>query len=671
MLSLILFGWAAAAGRAEAPAQATPLARYAPVETRLYLEVRDIHSLLEAPGGSPAAGLLAALVRTTTTAPAETQPARPADWRRVVADAVGLHDEDAIRLLFDGPLALAADGWSRLGDAALLALPRDPAALEAVLAGQRVEESASASIRRYALKGDHELACDGRVVVLGRTGSATGQYARTVALWSSEQPVALAELAVFQDRMAAIFPDSACVFYAGGGQRGGAVTPQTWWPENWPHLSAIAAGVGVSPRGVMVEGSGVIVADADARQQVDLPLDVLSRLPASALIAWNHTIPYAQAFRRLNDGVFDGPIRFGIDLLQVGLPPGSVEQRLLGNLVGDTILVVAGAPLQPDGEREGEPLILPAFALAVETSDPQAVEEVLHLVANNLVRLLNLPDEEADAYRMEGRPLGPEGGTVYSIGLGRLFGGLTSCPFLVNIELSWTLADRWLILATRADTVREIVAARRGLAPCRPVAGVHRALRDVQVEGGAARILLTASPAELGGMIDSWLRYLAAHHPDVLQPDWWRLLRQRQRAEGVQLGILPSRLTDNGIEVDQTLPGWPAHERLVSGDVILGIDGRPLDRDNLMQSLRRGMATRERADRISLRISRGGEEQDVEIPMPEPETPTDRLQPIELLRQLADILRPFASAGYAAWQPSPEVIHARLELQFTTTAPSE
>ena len=172
-------------------------------------------------------------------------------------------------------------------------------------------------------------------------------------------------------------------------------------------------------------------------------------------------------------------------------------------------------------------------------------------------------------------------------------------------------------------------------------------------------------------MIDSWVAYVKRHHPEMLQPQWWAGLWRKQRLSGVQLGIRPTTGAPAGrVEVGQTLSGYPAHGRLLPGDQILRVDGRPLDPEHPLASLSRLVATRRRTDGITVRVLRGAGELDVEIPMEAAQWDAAHLQPVELLRQAALVLRIFRSAPYALWQPSPELINARLELRFAPFAPA-
>jgi hypothetical protein len=640
------------------------LAAIVPADARLFLEIRDVPSVLRVPGGSPMAALLTDIV--VASRPADTRPAGSVDLARLVADAIGLKDPHTIQLMFDRHVGLAADGWGAINDAVLLAEPSDPAALEQALNAFLVQESAGKAVRLYRITNNHELSCDGHWLVLGRRTSERAIYTRTASMLENKQGPFLRDTDEFRARMAELPAAAQGVFYmrAGESTEAGAQWRLPGWPVTWPNPVSVVIGAEVTGGGVAVDVTARLAAAVPGWQPSELPIDALTRLPTSTLAAWTHSINYAAEFARLNQLHQSGIFRIYIDLLESGQAEGGLTGRMLNHLVGDTLIMLGQHPMT----FAGQTLVLPTLAVAVETDDPLAVEQAFHQAAVNFLRPLNLPLTEEKEFKIETRPL-DGGGEICTIAVGRLFSFTTTCEWLNSLELAWTVADRWLIVATNAQTIHEIVMARRGTAKSLPVGRVQEALRDVQMRGGAARVLLLAQPGDTGLMIDSWIAYLRTQHPEMLTDEWWQRLRKRQRAYSIQLGIV-AKETLAGVEVEGTYPGWPAHDRLKPGDVIVAVDGKPLDRMKAFAALREAIATREHEDRLVVTCERDGTPMNIEIPMPTVDSPADRIQPVELLRQLADVLRPFPSASFASWQPTPDALKAHIELRIQPpTAP--
>lgn len=645
------------------------LARHVPPDARLFLELREMDTWVAAPGGSPLTTMVRDLVGVSASRPA-SGPADGAatDWRQLLAEGIQLADPETSALLFSGRLALAADNWNTLAAAVMLVDPEEPAALEAKLTERLVAETEKQPVRRYRLGRQHELACDGQVVLIGRPMKPTSLYNRALDLLASKHGVSLRDLAEFRSRISSIPASSSIVVYLGSNRRAGEPpeqdSPSIWWPRSWPRLASAAIGAVVTNDGATVDFCSRLEAPASQWVPSYLPIETLSRLPASTVAAWTNSVNYGAEFRRLDAANVRGPVRLYLDVLQSGLEEGAIQRQLLSHLVGETVFVIARAEADPGLVEGDDSLVLPAICVAVETDDPEAVDRMMMRLTANLLQLLNLTSVRETAFPLKTLPLGEGNGVVRSIHIGRLYEGQTACEFLRDVELSWTVADRWLILGTDGKTVRDMALARRGELAAMPVGSVHEVLREVQMSGGSANMLLLGQPSLGSAMIDSWLAYIAEHHPQMLEPDWWQQLRRRHRASSIQLGFYHPKSVDGRIEVERTLPNWPAHGRLQPGDLIVAVNGHELDQERTRASFGRLVAMREKPDEVVVRVIRGDEELDVVIPMPVPDHPADRIEPVSMLRQLAEIMRPFASASYASWQPSAELLNARIELRF-------
>jgi hypothetical protein len=229
------------------------------------------------------------------------------------------------------------------------------------------------------------------------------------------------------------------------------------------------------------------------------------------------------------------------------------------------------------------------------------------------------------------------------------------------------VADRRLVMGTHRETVRQIVLAHRGEAPLMPADAIQAAMRRERLPGRLPDTVFVAQPGVASEIMESWLQYIARNHPEMQQPHWWRQLRRQYGASQVQLGIRPAEGAAAGVvEVADTLPNWPAHGRLQKGDRITAVDGRKLDPERTLQSLRDALVTRPGDEKVRLSVTRQGREMEIEVPMPVSSSPADRVQPLVLLKEISDLSRMFAFASYVTWQPSRELVQTRLELRLAT-----
>jgi len=671
-------GQPAGSAPASVPASgpAATLASRLPADAAIYVEIRGLSHILGNRAGAGVASTIISVVQSAaTTSPADSaqavakSPAAAATeggMRHLFATAVGLEPASAaLGMLFSGPVAFSADGWSGLSDAVLLAWPANPAALEAALAAQRIAETASAPVRRYRLGNGHELACDGKTAVIGRM-KKTSIYARTLDVLTRGGET-LADTPEFRDRTASVAAGAQLIAYVGKARAGGVegYNPLTaWWPDDWPQIKTIAVGLAWGTEQAHLKLSARL--DPEGRQLTrgEPPIQILRRLPLSVVAAWTHAVDYLGDYRRLRGRLAMEPEGFSFDSLEVGLEPGTIEKRILGHLVGDTVLLVDQVTIQTAEAKDSrEKIILPVGAILVETDDPDAVAAALPQVAGNLVRLFNSQagPEQAIAIRQEA--LGPGGPVIYSLPIGVRQTGKTRCDLLAALELSWTVADRWLIVATHSQTVRRLVEARRGNHALLPITGLDQVVEHVVLRGGQPRRVLFAQPQAGATMIATWIEHISAHHPELLQAQWWERLLQRQRATGKQIGIL-ARASGGTVEVVDTLPEGPARGRLLPGDRVLAVDGVKIDSARPLQSLRDAVAERGQPDKVTFLVRRGDQQHEIELPMPRAGGDGALRSPVELLSRFAAACRLFDAISYVLWQPRPDVVDVRVDLRY-------
>ncbi|MHC4442957.1 MAG: PDZ domain-containing protein [Planctomycetota bacterium] len=674
---LIFWGWVSVypeQASAYLPPGQPSLAEHVPGDVQLYVELRDTKGLSKTPVGAALMSMLTDVLAGSTIA-AQTQPAGDRYWQELAAKTLGLPVAEIADLLFTGRLAIAAEDWNKIGDAVLIVKPDDPLALERKCKVIRVKETDDKPVRRYRLAHQHELACNGKIVVVGMRSKRLNLYARTIRLLTDQRGIMLNDLADFRERMSALPVKSQIVIYASTGrasptQKGLNIQ---LWPAHWPHLLSVAIGFTTTASGATVDTNGRLHPAGPKLSISDPLIPTLLLLPTSAALAWTHTIDYVSEFKRLNQAYPNGFVRFYIDLLQYRLPPQALERDLFSHLIGDTIFMVGKVdkPIMLTEKRD-LPLLLPVAVMIIETDDPESVEKIMNQIARNFVRLFATQQNEEMKNPIQTESLGEAGGTVYTIDIGKLLWSKSNSDLLKALEISWTVADNLLVVGTHSQMVRQVIQACRGQYPWIPDNTLLDVIQSVHNGGNVPSILLVAQPTLVGEMIDSWLNYAARNHPQIYDSKWWQELRSQQRASGVQLGILPDRRHQQKgvVRVARTLPKKPAHNRLKPGDQIISVDGQKLDPEKTLASLRMFLADRKRPDRVTLGIIRGQKEKKIAIPMPDETSTVDHIQPIRLLKQTSEFLQMFSSASHVIWQPSPELVSTRLKLQFKSQAVS-
>lgn len=668
----------------------TFLARYVPADARVFLEINDTRFMSSTPAGSAISEIAAWLMQQVKD-PGDSIADGSTGLPAMFSQAIGLKDNRVADLILTGRLAIAADSGSELSSAVLLALPNDVSALEAHLRMEQKVAETLPALRQYQLGPHHALATDGRLVIVGRKGGegakAADLYNRTLELVQSDRGICMFDLAEFQERMAEVPANSSITFYHNSNRRRPRqVAVAGPWPFMSSSLRSVAVGGIIREQDVIIETSGRLESPASVLSAQEPPVDALLFLPSSTLVAWTCPIRYSAEYRQLKAAYSRDLARFYIELIEWGMAGGRLERDLLNHLVGDSVLIVGQTTVSPKGRTAAEQCVqIPTFALAIETDNPASVDGVMLQIASNLLRVVNLQLPSGAQAKIEedslngSEPTSTVAGngddlqtilpvvssvSVRSVPLATLLPAGAVRELLGSLELSWTVADGWLIVATHRNTVRQIMEARRGHSSLMPADPLQQAVGRIQPPRRFPDTVLVAQPGAVAGVIDSWLNYLGNHHPEMLQAQWWNRLRSQYVSSRIQLGVVPGKVTNGEVEVARTYPDWPAHGQLLVGDHIIAVDGQLLDPQKALQSLRDQLAKRSHEDRVTVTVLRAGQKVDVPISMLSSSSPAANVHPLSLLKQIARLSRIFIFASYTTWQPSRDMIQTRLELRI-------
>lgn len=686
------------------PVPANSLAHFAPAGTAIFAEIQGLRALEQEWSQSDWGTALSSIMMGRADEPGSGNEAL-----MPLAKILGIDDPVAVRReLLGHRAAVVLPNWADLAHGVLLAAPEQTAAIEAALARRNLKPEAFGRARQYQLDDhNHWLATDGHVLLLGRRLGENSLYEQALRLLAGLDTHSLAGDPRFRENVAALgsgLPRG--LLYFSGAAPVTATRPTTtmpttraaatrsattaattqpttsrpviavaasrtatspasqptqqpserWWPASWPTLIRGVVGITVDGGTIILGVRGQLDQGAP-RHLHDANVAGLQALPATTLAAWAQSINFLSHYRALMQ---EPPSLLTLYMSYIDIrmkaAGTSLENGLLARLGQEATVVLGVIPAEEQTVRAG--FDIPAFGVIVPVDRPEEVARTLDVVGGAVIDYFYFPGIRAklkEPLRVEKATF--EGTTISGVKLGEFFRTQTACPFTHTIVLSWAVTDHDIIVSTHSDHIRQILRARAGqsrrlgekIAAAGPLDGVPP---------GADAVLL-AQPADIAAMLDNWLDYLTRTNPAVLKPEWWRLRRERLAAR-VSLGFGMAGTQPTEVVVHNTLPGWPAHHRLMAGDRIVAADGTPLAADNPRASLKHLIVNRKKSSEITLTVERSGERMDVLIPLPEEPISFD---PIGAIRQLGKLLRPFAAASYTVWCSPPDRFNARVMLR--------
>ncbi|MFQ5807841.1 MAG: hypothetical protein ACE5I3_15455, partial [Phycisphaerae bacterium] len=603
------------------------LAQFVPAEVGLFVEVRGAGDLLTA---------LTEPQVWTTLAELAGQPAQPEDvdkWRRRIRRAVKMNPDEAIRVLFSRGVAFVGEGPGRSQDAVVLCRPAQNVSTEELLkrwGAQRLPQPPRPPT--YRLYSNIGVAEHKGLFFFGDLLPPEGFFQRMQHFAADARSQSLADDPIYKKLLARVPERPDGVLFARLTQASLPTVPgvppgtqpstqpalRPALPDlRAPFLNAENVLLALHRDGPLLHFTAVGDATGNNRPTPAGAAQLVEKLPARTLLAWEGRVDYSELAETLKQVPEQNPIRTVFQLQE------QIESldRFVQALGGDTCLAVG--PVFPAQRSPGAPP-LPAAALLIGTRDPAvAGSEVRNVVNAGIAAYsvfaftrglpLLLPIRES---RLSDTP-------AFVLDLSPLLKP-TARAAIGEVHLCWAMHDHVLIIASHLDWLRQIIAAREGAANLSKVVELSRA-RPTSSSTNA--IVIQSGPiSDIGAL---WLKYLRRTKPEVFDERWWR---SRQPGGGdVRLGInVTPDPANQRLRIEQVFENQPAYGRLKPGDFIVGYDNRRFATDDLISEIRTAIQERPNARWMELLIERKGPARQMRLPLP-------FIDPVQVLKRVIAI----------------------------------
>lgn len=579
------------------------LARFVPADVGLYVELRSAEDLL-LPLIEPQLWI--------TLADLTGQPARLDEselWRRRVKQTVGLTPEQAIRNIFSNCAALASESWTGSGDAIVLGRASQPA--RDVIRGwptQPLPSPGRASV--YRLPNNVGLVVLDDVLLFGDRTS-TRVFPEALRLMETQRQARLSDDPTFRNLRARVpFEPDGLVFARLGADRptsrptstsaptsAATTSPTTPSARTWlPRLLDASQNVLLAMKrdGRALHFSAVGDAPARGGSPSESMRTLVESLPADTLTAWAGRVDYDELLRTIQALPPQHALRI---FCQLHERLGTLEQ-FLHSLDSDVCLALGSVDREATGDATPP---VPALALIIPVRDrAKATTEFRELMHSSLsiVKLLLLKRTgELPFPPLQTHVAGDLVVEVLDLSplLERVFG-----PAAKNtLQITWTVDEDVLVIATHLDWLVDVVAARHDrqerLSP--DVLALHGLVGSIR---DSLFIAQTGAIADLGS---EWIEYLQATAPDTLSESWWR--SYQPGGPNTRLGVQVTADNQRGrLAVQSVTPGSPADGVIREGDVIVGVNRRRFATSQPVNEVLDGVESRPDARWVDLLVER-------------------------------------------------------------------
>lgn len=635
LVVVLLAGAARAQNNAPAisPQDLPPLAGFVPENVGLFVE---IDGLLEIGSVLREQNIWQVIEDLLAHEPGHT------GWSEVLAASMGIESRGAMLRLFRERVALAATDWHSLSDGIIVFSLSNPRMIQSILSEPKAHRmEALGEVSLYRSHGGMWIARRGPTLAISR--ERTPLFEQCMALLDGRDNKSLANDKSFRVCAADLkAPQLAWAYWSAGGEAEEAPANLTGW---WPALRTGALAVRRSGNALEITLRGA-PQPAESRYQPRVQLDWLSGLPQLSLAAWATAVDAREVFAAARAIEPPAELAHIWELVTTNLDAQQFEDDVVSK-VGPRCMIVFSANFR-------KPELDPQLALLVESVDASSVVAALRA---NIEQVIAGLTDSAD---------GDESGV-----------GLSSTDYLgVPIhELHWakrdssvsrgTLADlvtrdmtpamaaldKWVVLATTADQVQELIDARNALT--QRLGDVVPLADKTYQRAGSVAIMQTALTQS---MVRYWSTVLAEER--VASSDQSRL--------GIQVRSEPS---PGIVIVDSIDSNGPADGLLQPGDGIIGCSGKLLDMQDTLPNLRTLINTQSPEETRALRVLRGAEILEIEVtPIAVPPPPAQGLAAlIEQLGPVENLAGATSSVVLAVERPSPRGYRAKITVNLAQT----
>lgn len=644
-----------------------------PPEANFYLEVRRLSELEASFQRTRAATILPLLVGRP--APVGDM----ADFRKSVAALTGVTQPAQLEKLMSCEAAYCAQSWRDLDGAVLLIRLGEESWLSEWFPPSRRNASERKDKTLTFETAALRVAARDRLVAICRKSAASPMFVRVAALMQEKKPAGWASDPSFKKLSSAV---SSRPLLLVGLRRPPAEPIGAGEPREW-NLGFDVALLAIDDRDGQVSldfrarAKSVVAGEELSRSS----LEVLQRLPATTLLAWATTADWREGLKAWSRGEGHWASRW-LSLVDETLPLRPVIESLVSK-VGPRTVVVWGRALPA---RPG----VPQLAVFLECEDARSVARDLTQDVAGIIQppAATPPDDAGDGAvgEAEEGAVDVEDATVAPIAdsaaspVALRHGDQLGTPLTIidwpggasdtapagtpALSPSFAPIDGWLVVALSEDHLRSVIESHR--APRTEEAG-QRGLRDLRDRPSRSGDIATAQPALAASLVTRWLSDHQAGRESPFDASPW--LGPAGRALLPRLGVAVVCDGPRGVaRVTEVPAAAPAAEHLAVDDWILGVDGQLLALESTSGDLRRRLMNSRRVMGPILRVNRGGEFLDVEIPS-KPGASDDPLERmIPTLRQLAQIGQRVEFATFHTWDAPPDQYGAHLSVRFS--APS-
>jgi hypothetical protein len=548
------------------------------------------------------------------------QPARPEDaesWRKQILQTIKMEPAEAIRALFSQRVAFIGDAPGRAQDAVVLCRPPPGTPIKELVVrfkGERLPEPQRPVT--YQLHGNIGVAEFDGLLLFGDLLPQNGMFRRIIATAGATPVPRLADDPKYRSLLAGVADNNDGVLFARLRANPPAPTPrppasqasttasqpttqrslESALPElPGPLKGATAVMVGVRREGRLLHLAAVSDRAPPIARTPDGSRRLITELPEKTLAAWEGRVDYPA----IVEAIGNLPQRNVLRTLQ------DILTRFAAALGRETCLAI-GSIQKKDG-ASGPPV--PAVAWLIAARDAETAEAEWHSLTDAAVAAFNVA-----TFRQDVPPLPRAEDANFGGAPGALLDLSASLPArlkagLGELQLCWAIQENTLIVATHADWLREIVAARAGK---RPTLESTIKLSQRKLPTTSENVIVVQNGL-IGGVSSAWLDYLRDAAPQVMAESWWR---KNQPGGGPQrLGI---DVTDDPkqMTVRVVTPGDPADGWLRVGDVLRGANGKRFATSQPWVEMRDAFNSRPHGSYFDVSFERGGERRVARIPLP-------------------------------------------------------